>query len=352
MIDIKYVAFDVHKSTISIAVLNLEGKLVTQAVIQTDANAVRDFLRGLNCTVHLTFEEGTQAQWLYELTRPLVCELVVCNARHSHSKGNKSDKLDSLKLAQLLRAGLLKAVYHGSNSTQVLKQLVHNYDSITSDATRCMNRLKSLYRSRGISCSGREVYYARNRQSWLLKLTEEGMRLRAEFLYQQLDHLRTLRRDARKVLLKEASQHPAFTRLSEVAGLGPIRVSQIIACVGTPHRFRTKRQFWAYCGFAVVTRSSADYEFKGEQLERRRNSTQTRGLNREYSRRLKRVFKSAAVEAMKDEAIRNIYESKTEKGIRAEMARLTIARKLAAVVLRVWKSGEEYEEAKMTGKVA
>lgn len=137
MSDIKYVAFDVHKATISVAVLNLDGKLVTQAVIQTDANAIRDFLRGLSGTVHLTFEEGTQAQWLFELARPLVAELVVCNAKHSSSIDNKSDKADALKLAQYLRAGLLKSVFHGSSATQTLKQLAHNYDSITSDTTRC-----------------------------------------------------------------------------------------------------------------------------------------------------------------------------------------------------------------------
>lgn len=107
MSDHKYVAFDVHKSTITAVVLNLEGKMVTQAVIETDANCVRDFLRGLSGEVHLTFEEGTHAQWLYELTRRLVSHLTVCNARRLNSKGNNSDRIDALKLAQLLRAGLL-----------------------------------------------------------------------------------------------------------------------------------------------------------------------------------------------------------------------------------------------------
>ena len=105
MTDLKYVAFDVHKSTTSIAVLNLKGELMTQAVIKTDASAVRDFLRGLSGQVHLTFEEGCNAQWLYEMTRALVSNLVVCNARHASSQGNKSDKLDALRLAQLLRRG-------------------------------------------------------------------------------------------------------------------------------------------------------------------------------------------------------------------------------------------------------
>jgi len=67
MTDIKYVAFDVHQATISAAVLNLDGKLLTQAVMQTDATAIQDFLRGLSGKLHLTFEEGTQSQWLYDL---------------------------------------------------------------------------------------------------------------------------------------------------------------------------------------------------------------------------------------------------------------------------------------------
>src|ERR1044072_4079683 len=144
----KYVGLDVHLATISAAALNLEGKLLTQAVMQTNASAICDFLRGLSRQVHLTFEEGTQAQWLFDLTRPLVSELIVCNPRLNHSKkrDNKSDRLDSFNLVKDLRAGLLKSVYHGSPQTQTLKQLVHNYESVTEDTTRTMNRLKAVFR--------------------------------------------------------------------------------------------------------------------------------------------------------------------------------------------------------------
>lgn len=350
MTDIKYVAFDVHQATISAAVLNLEGKLLTQAVMQTQATAIRDFLRGLSGQVHLTFEEGTQAQWLYELTRPLVAEWLVCNPRlnHSGSRENKRDRLDALKLAKDLRAGLLKSVDHGSPQTQTLKQLAHNYETLTEDPTRCMNRLQAVFRSQAVKCGGRDVYYRRNRAAWLAKLTEVGWRLRAEFLYQQLDHLRELRREAKKALLQEARQQAAFTQLCGVPGLGPIRVAQLIAVIGTPFRFRTKRQLWTYCGFAVVRRSSADYVVVGDQLERRSKNPQRRGLNPNHSRRLKRVFKSAAIEALKEEFFKKMYERLQASGVRAEMARLTIARKLAAVALAIWKSGEEYDETQLS----
>jgi transposase len=352
MTEIKYVAFDVHTATIVIVVLDWSGKLVTQAVIKTQATAVRDFLLGLSSEIHLTFEEGTQAQWLYELTRPLVSELVVCKVRQMSSQGNKNDRLDTLKLEQGLRAGQLKNIFHGSPQTQALKQLAHHYDAITSDTTRCMNRLKSLFRSQAIACSGMDVYYQRNRRQWLEKLRESGLRQRAEFLYRQLDHLRPLRRDGKREMLREARKHSAFKRLCEVPGLGPVRVAQIIAAVGSPHRFRTKRQFWTYCGLSVVTRSSADFEFRDARLQRRSKSIQTRGLTKEYNRRLKRVFKSAALQALKEDSIKKIYSALTEKRVRSEMAMLTVARKLAAVTLAVWKSSEEFEEQKLTKRVA
>jgi len=350
MTDIQYVAFDVHQATISAAVLDLSGKLITQAVLQTEASAICDFLRGLSGNLHLTFEEGTQAQWLFDLTRPLVAELLVCNPRENHSmkRGNKSDRKDALQLATLLRAGLLKSVYHSAPQTQTLKHLAHNYDALTEDTTRCMNRLKAVYRSQAIKCAGRDVYYPRNRQAWLAKLKAAGLRWRAEFLYQQLDHLRELRRAARKALLCEARKQTAFKRLVVVPGLGPIRVAQIIAAIGSPYRFRSKRQLWAYCGFGVITRSSADYQVSGDKLERRHKQTQTRGLNQSFSRRLKVAFKGAALEALKTEAIKKVYERLTAGGVRAEMARLTIARKLAAVTLAIWKSGEDYDEKKLS----
>ena len=129
MTDTKYVAFDVHLATVSAAVVDLSGKLITQAVFQTDASAIRDFLRGLRGKLHLTFEEGTQSQWLFDLTLPLVSELIVCNPRENHSmrRGNKSDRKDALQLATLLRAGLLKPVHHGSPQTQTLKHLARRW---------------------------------------------------------------------------------------------------------------------------------------------------------------------------------------------------------------------------------
>src|SRR6185295_468920 len=128
---------------------------------------------------------------LSEVVRPLVWELIVCDPRRNKllEDGNKDDKIDAHKLAELLRGGHVKAVYHGSSTMRTLKELVHNYDALVDDTTRVMKRIKAIYRGRGIPNSGRDVYRKANRGSWLQKLPEGGLRQRTEFLYQELDML-------------------------------------------------------------------------------------------------------------------------------------------------------------------
>jgi transposase len=60
-------------------------------------------------------------------------------------------------------------------------------------------------------------------------------------------------------MLRQARKHKDFKRLCQIPGLGFVSVSRLIAPVGTPFRFQTKRQFWKYCGLAVTTRSSTDH---------------------------------------------------------------------------------------------
>jgi hypothetical protein len=78
------------------------------------------------------------------------------------------------------------------------------------------------------------VYYQRNRGQWLEKLAEPGVRQRAVFLYQQLDTLNGLRREAKKAMLKESRRHPAYLILNPIPVLGPVRIAQILAKVASP----------------------------------------------------------------------------------------------------------------------
>jgi transposase len=349
-----YVGMDVHLASIVIVVLNGAGKVVMESIIETGAETVRSFLKQLRGKVYVTFEEGTQANWLYEVVRPLVTEVVVCDPRHNKllQSGNKSDRVDARKLAELLRNGSLRAVYHGQQGARVLKELVRNYDCLMADTTRVMLRLKAIFRGRAIACAGEDVYRSDRRAQWLAKLREPGAQQRASFLYEQLTALKPLRQQAKRLMLKEARRQPAFQLLLSIPRLGPVSVAQLIAVVGTPFRFRSKRQFWAYVGLAVVTRTSAEYVLVNGVVRRSSRPLATRGLNRNHNHLLKKVFKSAATSACVSGPFKAAYDARLAQGMDASLARLTIARQLAATTLAIWKRGEKFAPERMKQQVA
>jgi len=345
---------DVHGASIVIVVLNGAGKVVEQVIVQTSAERVRGYLKQLRGKVYVTFEEGTQAQWLYDVVRPLVTEVVVCDPRHNKllQSGNKSDRVDAQKLAELLRLGSLKAVYHGNHTVKTLKELVRSYDCLVSDTTRVMNRLKAIYRGRGITCCGHDIYRQDRRTEWLGQLREAGAKQRADFLYQQLAALKPLRHQVKRLMVKEARRQTAYPWLMSVPQLGAVSVAQLIAIVGTPHRFRSKHQFWTYVGLAVVTRSTADYEVVAGVLRRSQRPVATRGLNRNHNHLLKRVFKNAASSACHRGPFAAGYEARVAQGMAPSLARLTIARQLAATTLAIWKRGEHFNPARREKQAA
>ncbi|MGA8619504.1 MAG: transposase [Candidatus Sulfotelmatobacter sp.] len=198
-----------------------------ESILETKAATIPEFLAGLRGTLSVTFEEGTWAAWLYDLLRPHVANLVVCNPRKNAllKHGNKSDKIDARKLADLLRLNDLEPVYHGETGVRMLRELARSYLTIVKDVSRVMNRLKAIYRSWAIPCAGRDVYYTRHRREWLGKIPEAGTRRRAEQLYQQLDMLQHLRQQARRELLAESCKHTITAKLRQIPSLGPIRAT-------------------------------------------------------------------------------------------------------------------------------
>src|SRR5277367_6813071 len=158
MTSTKYIGLDVHKESLSIAVLNSAGKVVMECVIETKASTILQFIHGLRGDVHLTFEEGTWAGWLYDLLKAHVTELVVCNPRKNAllKEGSKSDRIDARKLAELLYMSKLSSVYHGEHGLRTLRELAGSYLTISTDLIRVMTRVKAIYRSWGIPCRGKQ----------------------------------------------------------------------------------------------------------------------------------------------------------------------------------------------------
>ena len=140
-------------------------------------------------------------------------------------EGNQNDRVDARKLAEPLHHNQLRSVYHRDHGLRTSKELVRSYLTITQDLTRVMTRVKAIYRSWAIPCSGKQVYAPGYRAEWLAKINEPGVRRRAELYYQQLDALGTVRQQVRQELLAEAKKHPAWKRLCGIPSIGPIQAA-------------------------------------------------------------------------------------------------------------------------------
>jgi transposase len=343
---LKYIGMDVHKAMTVIVVLNREAKVVAEAIVETKSSAILDFIRSQRGTVHVALEESTQAAWLHDLISPHVANVVVCDPRRIIKQGNKTDKIDAQRLAELLRTKALVPIYHDQHSTRSVKELVRSYNGLVQDSTRIKNRIKALFLGKGISCTGDAVYSPKDREQWLAKIDNVAARTRADRLLEELDCVQRLVAKAEIDLVHETRKHASTKILKTIPGIGPLRAAVILGNGVTPHRFRTKRQFWNYSGLAVMQEVSAEFEMDRGKIRRSNKRPLIRGLNHNYNRALKETFKSAAKTAVSG-PWKNYFNTMVTNGTVESLALLTVARKIAAITLALWKKGESYNPDKL-----
>jgi transposase len=343
----KYIGLDVHASSCTAATIDARGKHSSSRVLETNGKALVEFFKTQAGTLHVCLEEGTQAGWLVEILSPHVAEVVVVHV--AQSRGPKSDERDAFQLAERLRTGSIETrVFKDVGEYSTLRQLVKAHRSIVRDTVRAQNRIKALFRARGISTAGKDIYRASSRARWIGMLPPAS-RSAGSLLFAQYEGLVEVRELAEEQLLDESKRHEATCRLESCPGIGTIRAAQIVSTVVTPERFRTRQQFWSYCGLGIVMRSSADWVQAPNGGWSRAPVQRTRGLNHNYHRLLKQVFKGAAMTVIHQHpksALREHYDRMLAAGTKPNLAKLTLARQIASTALAMWKKKEDYHPEK------
>ena len=345
----RYIGLDVHATSTTAAMMDGRGKRLGSSVLETNGRVLVEFVRGQSGRAHVILEEGTQSGWLHGVLSPHAAEVVV--TRVKRSRGQKNDRLDAFGLAELLRRGAVDIrVFKEEGNYGELRQLMKVHLSAVQDTVRTQSRLKALYRSRGVRAAGQRVYSPEGREQWLAELPPPS-RSSAALLYAQYDGLRQVRDKAERELVAESHRHSISRVLESCPGLGCVRVARLMAVVVTPHRFRRRSQFWSYCGLGIVMRSSSDWVQAQDGSWVRTEVQQTRGLNRNHNHILKAVFKGAAttvVNQHRDSAFAEDYRRQLDAGTKPNLAKLTLARRIAATVLAMWKHEEVYDPNRST----
>lgn len=263
-----FVALDVHKATITAAVLPASGGRPEVFVLESSERAVRRFVRRLGDPGRLAvcYEAGPCGYEPYRLLTGLgvACD-IIAPALTPRRPGErvKTDRRDALKLVGLYRAGMLTFVCPPTPEQEGLRDLVRCRDDLRCARTAARHRVtKQLLRYGRIYREGRRAWTARHR-AWVRRQRLEEPLAQAA-LEQMLLHLDALDAqlaalDAR--LAEIAAAEPWRTpvaRLCCFRGVGVLTALALLAEIGDFHRFATARELMSFLGLTVSEHSSGE----------------------------------------------------------------------------------------------
>lgn len=314
---IKYIGLDAHSSTCSFCVVDPQGTEIDNKTIVTNGRLLIDYLQSLGGKQIIAFEECDLSCWLFDILHKHVHQVVVCNpTENTQYKRAKTDKLDARSLANLLRGGFLKAVFHDASDREKFRLLVSNYQDTVQETVRIKNRLTTVKRRAKLFGNKDKLDHA--------SFIQEQYNL-------QLNFLDTSCGDYQQKIQQFVKKFKESRYLMSIPGIAFIQSAKIISQVVDPNRFSSKYKFFAYCGLVRHPRISANRKYGSKRIW--------------GNRTLKCVFKMAAHSAINGRnSLRTLYESLLQRGLSDADARNAIARKIATLSLTLWKNKQYFND--------
>jgi transposase len=288
--------------------------------LEPEIKVLKEYVSRYHGSKILCIEETTGTHWLYVELKDYFDKIFVCDPYRNRllSEGAKNDKIDAGKLCRLLIAGMLKEVYHSLDQDYHLRKIVSAYEDWIKFGVRFQNQKSALYRSVGLRYKrdsideGNELLgFIETHQDSAIDLYEERKRA-----YEQL-------------FRRLGKRNRLITNLTAISGISDIWAVTIYSKVIEARRFENKYKYWSYCGLAKHEKESGGRSY-GKRAPR-------------YCRRLKHIYKSAALAAIGGKNdIRAYYEHLLSLGYSAREARNGVARYIAKVSYGMLKNKSEY----------
>ena len=318
-----YIAIDWSIVNMAIARMTKKSNKITAIDVPSDITDLQAYLKNLKGTKMLAIEETTTSQWLYTELKDYVDRILICDPNRNKllNEGPKTDKIDATKLVQLLKAGLMKEVYHSTDKFLYLRRFVSGYEDLVKAGVRLKNQRYSLLRAcgkRGFERAG-------------TKLDSEDDQFVLDCMDRQIEAHKQEKESYGKEFERLAKDYPEIRHQKSLPGIGPIHAVKIVARLVTPYRFADKGHFLSYTGLIKLEKIS------GGRSYGRKNSR--------YCRQLKSVYKTSTWAAIGgNNPINDYYEYLIQKKRYPEHnARHKACRKLAILSLGVFKSGKKYQ---------
>ena len=319
-----FVAIDWAMSNMAIARMTPKSNKINVIDVPADIKELQIYFKNLKGTICLTIEETTTSQWLYTELKDFVQKIVICDPYRNKllSEGAKTDKIDASKLVQLLKADLLKEVFHTSDKFINLRKIVSAYDDVIKSGVRLKNQRSALFRAYGKD----------HKQETTLDSAQDIFVL--EGLDKQIEHYEQERKRYQTEFLRFKKEYIEIKRVCEIPGIGEISAVKIVSRVVDANRFPTRNNFLSYCGLIKHEKISGGKSY-GKKTPR-------------YCRMMKSIFKIATLATIGgNNQFNNQYDYfLNEKKYSERKARSAIARQIATVTFGVMKSNKRYDPFK------
>jgi transposase len=317
-----YIAIDWSSTVMSIARMRSYSMYPkVERDLPAKVKVIKDYIKKLTGKKILTIEETTGAQWLYVELKDIVDKIIICDpCRNSLLKeGPKNDAKDASELCRLLRAGLLKEVYHSNDENYKIRKLVSCYNDLIKAGVRAKNQLSAIYRSYGLNYKKDEI---KTEERYVNHIV--GEKLRSIELYEE-EKSKYL-----KIFKEIEKKNKTIRNLTSISGIDKVLSVKIYSIVIDARRFADKYKYWSYSGLVKYKMESGG-RFYGKK-------------NTKYSRELKAAYKTATQGALKGNSdIREYYERMLKAGIPQKKARNTVCRYIATSSYAMMKNGTEYK---------
>ncbi len=307
-----YIAVDWSQSVMAIAHMRRRENIPEVFERPANVKELQEYLGSLRGRSIVTFEESGSAQWLYLELVESVERIVICDPFENKLllHGPKTDKIDARKLCGLLRAGLLKEVYHSTNTLYELRRLVSVYQDVVWAGVRVLNQKEAIRHSH-VRGSGSVAFVG-------------------EVLDKNIDLYRQSKEQYERRFEELGRRNKLVRFQKDLPGIGVIGAVKIVASVVDARRFPCTGKYFSSCGLVKHEKLSG-----GRSYGRRKPRC---------NRILKSVYKTAALAAIKgNNPMREYYDYLLAQGIAEHNARHAVARYIARISYGMLKNGTRYE---------
>ena len=316
-----YIAIDWSILNMAIARMTTKSNKITVIDVPSDIVDLKVYLKNLRGTKIVTIEETTTTQWLYTELKEYFDKIVICDPLRNRllSEGPKTDKIDASKLVQLLKANLVKEVYHSTDKFLYLRRVISGYEDLVKAGVRLKNQRYALLRACG------------KKGDKDSKLESQGDQFVLECLDRQIEVYTKEKKGYEEEFKRLARKYPEIKQQKSLPGISDINAVKIVSRIVTPYRFINNGHYLSYAGLIKLDRISGGRSY-GKKTPR-------------FCRQLKSVYKSGVLAAIGgNNPINDYYEYLIqEKGYPDYNARHKACRRLAILSLGVFKSGRKYQ---------